>query len=71
MEYETIWDGRELLTESLDRDYAAMGGEGWDLIYVPPSPLTTPWDQAAAFAHPDPDAFVTTALVRRPRRRFR
>jgi hypothetical protein len=44
---ERVWNGRDSLTDSLDRDYAAMRGEGWDLIWVPPSPLTTPWNEYA------------------------
>lgn len=62
---ESVWDGRSPLTESLDRDYADMLGDGWDLIWEPTSPLTTPWWQQAAFAQPDPDQHVKTALARR------
>lgn len=40
-----VWNGasRQLLCGGLERDYAAMHGAGWDLIYTPPSPMTTPW----------------------------
>ena len=67
--YESIWSGRESLTEMLERDYAAMTGDDWDLIWVPPSPLTTPWEHATPFAHPDPEAFVTTAFAKKSTRR--
>lgn len=67
--YDSIWNGRDSLFEPTERDYAAMGGDGWDLIWVPTSPLTTPWEKAAPFAQPDPDAFVTSEITRRPRRR--
>ena len=53
--FEVIWNGRDELTDSLDRDYAAMRGEGWDLIYEPPSPLTTPWYEVIVNA---PDEFI-------------
>lgn len=43
-EFESVWSGRSALTDSLERDYAACCGEGWDLIYEPTSPLTTPWE---------------------------
>lgn len=66
--YESIWNGRESLTETLDRDYAAMWGDDWDLIWVPTSPLTTPWENASPFARPDPEAFVKTEMARRTRR---
>lgn len=42
---EVVWNGasRQMLCGGLERDYAAMQGDGWDVIYIPPSPLTTPW----------------------------
>lgn len=71
-EYEVVWDGREL-TEGLDRDYADMKGDGWDLIWQPTSPLTTPWLEFAHMAkHSDPDRYITTALSKpTPRRKRR
>lgn len=68
MQAEVVWNGRDSLTESLDRDYEAMRGEGWDLIWIPPSPMTTPWEMFANWADPDPDQFVWTRLERHIRR---
>jgi hypothetical protein len=68
MAYESVWHGRESITSSLERDYAAMWGDDWDLIWVPTSPMTTPWENAAAYAQPDPDAFVKTTIARKARR---
>ena len=64
-----VWNGRDPLTEALERDYAAMKGDDWDVIYEPPSPLTTSWERARPYAQPDPDAFVKTETDRRPNRR--
>lgn len=44
---ESVWNGRDSLTDTLERDYAACQGEGWDLIWEPTSPLTTPWEEIA------------------------
>lgn len=55
---EVVWDGRGPLTESLDRDYADMRGDGWDVIWEPTSPLTTPWWTFAQWAERDPDRHV-------------
>jgi hypothetical protein len=67
---KSVWDGRRSLTDDLDRDYAAMRGDGWDLIWEPQSPLTTPWDDLIRrFAWPDPNMTLTPkqALIRRNR----
>lgn len=66
--FEVVWAGGDL-TASLDRDYAAMNGDGWDLVWTPTSPLTTPWDAYAHMCLPDPDAYVPTALECKPRYR--
>src|SRR3990167_3645695 len=50
-DYEVVWSGRDELTTDLDRDYAAMYGDGWDLIWIPTSPLTTPWDEYVCFMY--------------------
>lgn len=69
-EYEVVFSGREELIVPLERDYADMKGDGWDLIWVPTSPLTTDWRDLAPYAQPDPDQHVKTAMARRgPRRR--
>jgi hypothetical protein len=70
--YEVVWDGREL-TEALERDYADMKGDGWDLIWTPTSPLTTPWDELRERLGKtaiDPDAYVPTT-IERPKRKWR
>lgn len=67
-EYETVWSGGEGLCNPPERDYVAMTGEGWDLWYVPPSPLVTDWDRLVAFAQPDPDAFVPAAIAAKQKR---
>lgn len=68
----SVWDGREGLTDSLDRDYAAMKGDGWDLIWEPTSALTTPWDEIIRRKGEavDSEVFVTTEMER-PRGRRR
>lgn len=64
-ELEPVWNGRDALTESLERDYAVIGGEGWDLIWTPTSPLTTPWELVIAERGAlDPDAFVAPIQTR-------
>ncbi len=65
--YESVWNGREL-TEGLERDYADMKGDGWDLIWEPTSPLTTPWYAYEHMHLPDPEQHVKDALERKPRR---
>ena len=66
MEYETVWNGRDAVTDSLERDYAECRGEGWDLIWQPTSPLTTPWGDLAHLAGRDPNVHLRHA--RRSRR---
>lgn len=64
----SVWNGRDSLTESLERDYADMKGDGWDLIWEPTSPLTTPWWAYAHMHQPDPDAHVETTIEKKPKR---
>lgn len=64
MEYESVWNGKSSLTESLDRDYAAMRGDGWEPVWEPTSPLTTPWEQYPQWHTLDPDRFVRTRFER-------
>lgn len=72
--YEVVWSGGELM-DSLDRDYAAMQGDGWDLIWQPTSPLTTPWDDIIRQRGTvvDAEVYIATELERPkgPRRRAR
>lgn len=64
VKHEIVWDGKSELTEFPERDYKVMTEEnGWDLIYVPTSPLTTPWYDVMPFANPDPDQHVRTKLT--------
>lgn len=56
--FDVIWNGRDELTDTLDRDYADMCGDGWDLIWVPTSPLTTDWRDMAPYAQPDAEQHV-------------
>ena len=65
---QSVWNGRDSLTDDLERDYADMRGEGWDLIWEPTSPLTTPWWEYAHMHLPDPETHVVTSLERKPRR---
>lgn len=71
--FESVWDGHDALTDSLERDYAAMQGDGWDVIWEPTSPLTTPWDDIIRQRGMviDAEAFITTEMERPkgPRRR--
>lgn len=69
-DYEIIWSGKSPLTESLDRDYAAMRGEGWDLWWEPASQMTTDWSAIETWGRPDPNVFVATD-INRPRKRPR
>lgn len=69
-EYNVVWNGRDELTESLERDYADMKDDGWDPIWEPPSPLTTPWWSYAHMHLPDTDAYVLPTIERKlPRTR--
>lgn len=64
LEYHSAWNGRDSLTESPERDYKVMTEEnGWDLVYIPTSPLTTPWWDVMPFANPDPEQHVRTELT--------
>jgi hypothetical protein len=63
-----VWDGRGELTEGLERDYADMRGDGWDLIWEPTSDLTTPWWKYEHMCWPDPNEHVETAIARKPKR---
>lgn len=68
--YEVVWSGGEGLVGGLDRDYAAMPQwDGWEPIWLPTSPLTTPWWELMPFASPDPDVYVRTSLERRSGRK--
>lgn len=60
MDYETVWHGYDPLGPSLERDYVAMRGDDWDLIWVPPSPLTTMWSLFFLLAWPDPNQHVAS-----------
>ena len=68
MSYKVVWNGRDELIEPLERDYADMKGDGWDLIWEPTSPLTTPWWSYAHMHHPDTEQHVPTVFESRPRR---
>lgn len=67
---ERVWNGRDSLTDGLDRDFAAMRGDDWDLIWEPTSPLTTPWWEYAHMHRPDPEKHVESDITRKPRRRL-
>lgn len=68
-DYEVVWAGRDELTDVIDRDYAAMRGEGWDLIWEPTSPLVTDWERYRVWALPDFERHVEPAQPRRGPRR--
>jgi len=69
-DYEVVWDGKGELSDSLERDYAAMTGDGWDLIWIPPSALTTPWSNWAPYAAERGDEHVVTNSEKPSRRRY-
>jgi hypothetical protein len=63
-----VWDGRETLVGGIERDYADMRGDGWDLIWQPTSPLTTPWEQYSHLASPDPNQYAEGSSFDRAKR---